>query len=52
MENCHFCGNLKCGGCTIPYKETATVADFLKKANVEENNTLFSDERKIAGKEF
>ena len=52
MENCHFCGNQKCGGCTLPYKETVTVADFLKKVNVDENNTLFSDERKIAGKEF
>ena len=51
-ESCLYCGQLRCNGCPVPFKEDATVNDILSNLKISNNDTLFSNERLIAGKEF
>lgn len=51
-EECHYCGESRCGGCPVPYSDTATVQQILGKLNLSENNTFFSDNRVSRGKEI
>lgn len=51
-ENCQYCGQSRCGGCMIPLTAEITVGTVLKNLNLESNNTLFSDDRRIQGKEL
>ena len=52
QEDCPFCGQSRCGGCPIPLSDDNTVADVLKSLNLESNNTFFTEDRKLQGKEF
>lgn len=51
-ENCNYCGRMRCGGCHVPFKEDITVDEILKNLKIDTNNTLYSDDRKVSGKEF
>jgi hypothetical protein len=50
-DACEFCNEKRCGGCPFTNSEETKVSDLLKKMNIEHNNTLFSNDRELNGKE-
>ena len=52
MEKCHYCGEVRCSGCPVPYVADVTVKDILQNFKLTNNDTLFSNDRMVNGKEF
>lgn len=50
MQNCYFCDDRKCEGCPLPYTDEFTYADFLRKLDVNTNESFYSDNNQIKGK--
>jgi hypothetical protein len=50
-ESCKYCGQMRCNGCPVAYKDM-TINEILDSFKIDYNDTLFSDERIVAGKEF
>lgn len=51
-ESCHYCGQSKCSGCTVPFTDAMTIQEVLSKINLLANETFFSDDRQTRGKEM
>lgn len=52
MEDCKYCGQQRCSGCNVPYSDEASVENIFQNLKLTTNDTLFSEDRKISGKEF
>jgi hypothetical protein len=48
---CLYCGQLRCGGCQVPFVNEITVQQIFDKIKLEHNDTLFSQNMQ-SGKEF
>jgi ubiquitin carboxyl-terminal hydrolase 4/11/15 len=52
-DECHYCGEQRCNGCTVPYSDEITIEAILtQKLKLKSNNTLFTDDYKSNGKEL
>lgn len=51
-DSCFYCGQSKCGGCTVPYIDAMTIDELMSKTPAKTNDTYFSDDIRTKGKEF
>lgn len=51
-EDCHYCGESRCGGCAVPFRDDTTINELLGKLAIDANDTLFLENNKLRGKEF
>jgi hypothetical protein len=52
-DDCNYCGQNRCGGCTVPFTDQITIQKILTdNLKLESNDTLFSSDRYKSGKEL
>ena len=43
-QDCPFCKDRRCDGCPLPYTDKLTYKELLKNADIESNDSFFSEE--------